>query len=90
MGQCPFSGQGDPSPFFLGARNTKKPLAVTEYEILQGKQMHLKMSISVFLGVHFSRLPVGACRFTAPEPPEPWEGVRDATTYARQDSNLFP
>ncbi|XP_035867868.1 carboxylesterase 4A-like isoform X1 [Phyllostomus discolor] len=71
-------------------RNTKEPLAVTEYGVLQGKQIHGKMPINVFLGVSFSRPPVGACRFAAPELPEPWEGVRDAITCARQDSNLSP
>eukprot|EP00069_Balaena_mysticetus_P006117 bmy_05286T0 len=47
------------------------------------KQIHVgKTPINAFLGVPFYRPPVGACRFTAPEPPEPWEGIRDATTYA--------
>ncbi|XP_072823611.1 carboxylesterase 4A isoform X3 [Vicugna pacos] len=67
----------------LGALYTKKPLVVTEYGTLQGKQMQVgKTHINVFLGVPFSRPPVGARRFAAPEPPEPWEGIRDATTYA--------
>ncbi|XP_060144282.1 fatty acyl-CoA hydrolase precursor, medium chain [Globicephala melas] len=47
------------------------------------KQVHVgKTPINAFLGVPFYRPPVGACKFTAPEPPEPWEGIRDATTYA--------
>ncbi|KAJ8777928.1 hypothetical protein J1605_014033 [Eschrichtius robustus] len=47
------------------------------------KQIHVgKTPINAFLGVPFYRPPVGACRFTAPEPPEPREGIRDATTYA--------
>lgn len=33
----------------------------------------------VFLGVPFARPPVGALRWRAPRPPEPWDGVRDAT-----------
>lgn len=90
MGQCPSSGQGDPSPFFLGVQNTKEPLAVTEYGVLQGKQIHVKIPINVFLGVPFSRPLVGTCSFAFPEPLEPWEGVRDATTCARQYSNLSP
>jgi len=36
---------------------------------------------AAFLGVPFARPPVGPLRFAAPVPPEPWEGVRDATAY---------
>ncbi|KAI2579053.1 carboxylesterase 4A, partial [Homo sapiens] len=47
-----------------------------------GKQMHVgKTPIQVFLGVPFSRPPLGILRFAPPEPPEPWKGIRDATTY---------
>ncbi|XP_066098634.1 carboxylesterase 4A [Saccopteryx bilineata] len=67
----------------LGVLHTKEPLVVTEYGTLQGRQMHLgKTPVNVFLGVPFSRPPVGARRFAAPEPPEPWEGIRHATSYA--------
>ena len=38
----------------------------------------------VFQGVAFARPPVGELRFSAPRPPEPWEGVRDATLFAFQ------
>uniref|UniRef100_H0WQ25 Carboxylic ester hydrolase n=1 Tax=Otolemur garnettii TaxID=30611 RepID=H0WQ25_OTOGA len=66
----------------LGALNAKNPLVVTKYGILQGKQMHVgKTSIQVFLGVPFSKPPLGARRFAPPEPLEPWSGIRDATTY---------
>jgi para-nitrobenzyl esterase len=36
---------------------------------------------AVFLGIPFAQAPVGALRFAAPEPPAPWDGVRDATAY---------
>ncbi|HEY6876805.1 MAG TPA: carboxylesterase family protein, partial [Polyangiales bacterium] len=35
-----------------------------------------------FRGLPFARPPVGPRRFQAPEPPEPWTGVRDATRFA--------
>ncbi|XP_055215927.1 carboxylesterase 4A-like [Gorilla gorilla gorilla] len=66
----------------LGALHTKRPQVVTNYGTLQGKQMHVgKTPIQVFLGVPFSRPPLGILRFAPPEPLEPWKGIRDATTY---------
>jgi hypothetical protein len=70
------------SLLFLGTLHIKEPLVVTKYGTLQGKQLHVgKTPIHVFLGVPFSRPPVGARRFAPPEPLQPWTGIRDATTY---------
>nr|XP_060643797.1 carboxylesterase 5A-like [Anolis sagrei ordinatus] len=38
--------------------------------------------VHAFLGVPFARPPTGTLRFAPPQPPLPWEGVRDATAYA--------
>ncbi|MEJ1276133.1 hypothetical protein NN561_007036 [Cricetulus griseus] len=66
----------------LGALHTSEPLVVTKHGILQGKQTHVgNITIQVFLGVPFSKPPVGARRFAPPDPPQPWNGIRDATTY---------
>ncbi|XP_047385270.1 carboxylesterase 4A isoform X2 [Sciurus carolinensis] len=65
-----------------GALYTKEPLVVTKYGTLQGKQIHVgKTSLHVFLGVPFSRPPVGSRRFAPPEPLKPWKGIKDATNY---------
>ncbi|XP_043840187.1 liver carboxylesterase 1-like [Dromiciops gliroides] len=56
----------------------------TEYGKVQGKQVRLQgfdISVHVFLGIPFAKPPLGPLRFTPPQPPEPWEYVKDTTTY---------
>ena len=38
-------------------------------------------SLSAFRGIPYARPPIGPLRFAAPQPPEPWTGVREATTF---------
>jgi carboxylesterase type B len=42
-----------------------------------------------YLGVPFALPPVDSLRWTKPQPPEPWDGVRDATKYSRHCSHLL-
>jgi para-nitrobenzyl esterase len=37
--------------------------------------------VAVFRGIPFARPPLGALRFQAPQRPESWDGVRDATRF---------
>ena len=39
-------------------------------------------AVRVFLGIPFAAPPIGERRWRAPEPVEPWDGVRDATRFA--------
>ncbi|MEW6476155.1 MAG: carboxylesterase family protein [Actinomycetota bacterium] len=38
-------------------------------------------SLAVFRGIPFARPPVGPRRFGAPQPPEPWTGLREALAF---------
>ncbi|KFQ44489.1 Fatty acyl-CoA hydrolase precursor, medium chain, partial [Nestor notabilis] len=60
------------------------PEVVTKYGTVRGYQFKVdaaEKSVNVFLGVPFAKPPVGPLRFSEPQPPEPWKGVRDATSY---------
>ncbi|WP_406056173.1 carboxylesterase family protein [Streptomyces sp. NBC_01077] len=54
------------------------PEVLTPYGALRGSA---KDGVAAFLGVPYAQAPVGALRFRAPEPVEPWEGVREATAF---------
>ncbi|MYJ01071.1 MAG: carboxylesterase family protein, partial [Chloroflexi bacterium] len=54
------------------------PIVDTRYGKLQGQT---EDDLHVFRGVPFAAPPVGELRFRAPRPPEPWDGVRDATEF---------
>lgn len=51
----------------------------TRYGNVQGSQQG---SISVWKGIPFAHPPTGSRRFLAPQPPEPWPGVRAATSFS--------
>ncbi|MCZ6713567.1 MAG: carboxylesterase family protein, partial [Deltaproteobacteria bacterium] len=53
-------------------------------ETLQGKLEGVQEdSLQAFRGVPFARPPTGVLRFHAPEPSEPWVGVREASRFGR-------
>ena len=54
-------------------------IAQTRYGKVQGSEQG---SISVWKGIPFAQPPTGQRRFRAPQPPEPWTGVREATKFS--------
>ncbi|KAM9301961.1 fatty acyl-CoA hydrolase precursor, medium chain-like [Gastrophryne carolinensis] len=68
--------------FHPGAEDDGKPLLDTPYGMLRGKSLPTKGTermVHGFYGLPFAKPPVGPLRFAAPEEPEPWTGVREAT-----------
>lgn len=43
-----------------------------------------------FLGIPYAQPPIGALRFRAPEPPEPWSGLRSAREYGPSAPQIGP
>ena len=50
----------------------------TQYGVLEGIE---EGGVKKFLGVPFAQAPVGELRWKAPQPVQPWEGVRDAKAF---------
>src|SRR5947209_13229576 len=51
----------------------------TRYGKVQGSEQG---SILVWKGIPFAQPPTGQRRFQAPQPPETWAGIRDATQFS--------
>ncbi|KAM6409220.1 fatty acyl-CoA hydrolase precursor, medium chain-like [Rhynochetos jubatus] len=65
-------------------QNGAEPEVTIALGRLKGRQANVKGTdrlVNVFLGIPFAKAPVGSLRFSPPEPPEPWNGLRDATSY---------
>ncbi|KAJ8335536.1 hypothetical protein SKAU_G00388780 [Synaphobranchus kaupii] len=68
--------------FFRTAISDEAPVVTVKSGSLRGEYARVKGTENVverFLGVPFARPPVGPLRFARPQPPLPWEGVRNAT-----------
>ncbi len=51
----------------------------TQYGVLEGFEQD---GVKKFLGVPFAQAPVGELRWKAPQPVQPWEGVREAKQFS--------
>ncbi|XP_069848390.1 cocaine esterase-like [Dipodomys merriami] len=71
-------------PLQIQGQQPASPIRTTQYGQVQGSLVHVNdtnVGVHIFLGIPFAKPPVGPLRFAPPEPPEPWSGVRDATSY---------
>ncbi|VTJ56378.1 Hypothetical predicted protein [Marmota monax] len=65
-------------------QDSVSPIRTTHTGLVRGSLLHVKgfnAGVHTFLGIPFAKPPVGPLRFAAPEPPEPWSGVRDGTSH---------
>ena len=60
----------------------------TQYGVLEGLE---EDGVKKFLGVPFAQAPVGELRWKAPQPVQPWEGVREAKAFGADpmQPNIF-
>ncbi|XP_012868195.1 PREDICTED: acylcarnitine hydrolase-like [Dipodomys ordii] len=71
-------------PLLIQGQAPASPIRTTHTGQVRGSLIHVKDSnvgVHTFLGIPFAKPPVGPLRFAPPEHPEPWSGVRDATSY---------
>ncbi|XP_041670460.1 carboxylesterase 5A-like isoform X2 [Cheilinus undulatus] len=62
------------------------PVVALKTGTVRGRYVAVKGAeqVEVYLGVPYARPPLGQLRFTAPQPAEPWEGVRGATELPKR------
>ncbi|VEN42755.1 unnamed protein product [Callosobruchus maculatus] len=58
------------------------PVARTKYGLVRGQTVssYHNQTYYAFFGIPYAAPPVGSLRFQAPQPPDSWEGIRDAKT----------
>ncbi|KAM9061846.1 pyrethroid hydrolase Ces2e [Sarcophilus harrisii] len=64
--------------------NADDLIRTTESGQIQGSKISIKgidKDVNIFLGIPFAKPPVGALRFSPPQPPDSWSNVRDATSH---------
>jgi len=74
-----------------GTASTNEPLVQIDSGTLRGTNAG---SVIAFRGIPYARPPVGELRWQPPEPPPPWQGVREAqqpaSACAQRTSGLIP
>lgn len=75
-----------------GGRMIDSPVVRVEEGQLQGKLVSSPTGKAFysFQGIPYAKPPIGSLRFRAPQPPEPWEGIRDATCEGNVSAQIGP
>lgn len=69
-------------PYVLSVATGNELLIKTKNGQVQGKLLSTKDGqVRAFLGIPYAKPPVEKLRFRAPQPAQPWRGVKDATKY---------
>ncbi|XP_013185429.1 juvenile hormone esterase isoform X2 [Amyelois transitella] len=71
---------------------TEAPIVRVEQGELQGRVVTSPSGKAFysFQGIPYAKPPLGSLRFKAPQPPEAWEGVRDATSEGNISAQIDP
>ncbi|MGN6741941.1 MAG: carboxylesterase/lipase family protein [Amnibacterium sp.] len=59
-------------------RERDETVVATRAGLVRGRREH---GLIAWRGIPYAAPPIGALRYRAPRPPEPWDGVRDATAH---------
>ncbi|XP_050358467.1 juvenile hormone esterase-like isoform X2 [Nymphalis io] len=75
-----------------GGRMTESPIVRVEEGELQGKLVNSPngKAFYSFQGIPYAKPPIGSLRFKAPQPPESWDGVREATSEGNSCAQIEP
>ncbi|XP_068622296.1 juvenile hormone esterase-like isoform X2 [Battus philenor] len=75
-----------------GGRMTEAPIVRVEQGALQGRLVSNppNRAFYSFQGIPYAKPPLGSLRFKAPQPPEPWDEVRDATSEGNVSAQIEP
>lgn len=73
-----------------GGRMAEAPVVTVEQGQLQGRVVNSPTGKAFysFQGIPYAKPPLGSLRFKAPQPPEPWEGIRDASAEGNVSAQI--
>ncbi|KAF9412841.1 hypothetical protein HW555_008745 [Spodoptera exigua] len=73
-----------------GGRMAEAPVVTVEQGQLQGRVVNSPTGKAFysFQGIPYAKPPLGSLRFKSPQPPEPWDGIRDATAEGNVSAQI--
>ena len=64
-------------------KTSKNPILTIEGGQIQGVQLDDAPGVTVYRGIPYAAPPIGQNRWRAPQPVEPWDGVRICDTFGQ-------